>query len=399
LAAAPILSDSDAVIRDGLCIGADCPAIPAFNGSTLLFRDLTLALHFEDTTDPLTGHPANDWRGLINDTGSGAPSFFAIEDFTGGRIPFLIEAGAPFHALYLDASGAVGLGTNTPQSNLHLLDGNTPTLRLEQDTGQSFVAQSWDLGGNEANFFVRDVTASGGAEVLPFAVQAGAEDDTLTVGTAGNVGVNTDDPQAPMHVMDTGTPFAANAETMLLLQNTGTSTSRVRMSLVGGAGGNAQIAFGDTDSEFSGRIRYFHTDDRMDFITGFGQPPVVTFDSTATDVIRTSTGARLTAGGIWTNASSRALKFDIAALSSTDAAAVLQGLAPVSFRYTAQPEELTLGFIAEDVPDLVAMGGRETLSPMDLVAVLTRVVQDQNAAIADLEARLAALEAGYATTE
>lgn len=36
-----------------------------------------------------------------------------------------------------------------------------------------------------------------------------------------------------------------------------------------------------------------------------------------------------------------------------------------------------MGFIAEDVPDLVATPNRKSLSPMDIVAVLTKVVQEQ----------------------
>jgi len=36
-----------------------------------------------------------------------------------------------------------------------------------------------------------------------------------------------------------------------------------------------------------------------------------------------------------------------------------------------------VGFIAEDVPALVATKDRKRLSPMDIVAVITRVVQEQ----------------------
>ena len=40
-------------------------------------------------------------------------------------------------------------------------------------------------------------------------------------------------------------------------------------------------------------------------------------------------------------------------------------------------DEAHVGFIAEDVPDLVATGDRKGLSAMDIVAVLTKVVQQQ----------------------
>jgi len=51
-----------------------------------------------------------------------------------------------------------------------------------------------------------------------------------------------------------------------------------------------------------------------------------------------------------------------------------------------------VGFIAEDVPELLATKDRKGLSPMDIVAVLTRVVQEQQKTIADLSEKLTDLE-------
>jgi hypothetical protein len=94
-------------------------------------------------------------------------------------------------------------------------------------------------------------------------------------------------------------------------------------------------------------------------------------------------GARCTAGGVWTNASSIVLKENIASLSSERATAALQGLNPVTYNYKADKAEEYVGFIAEEVPELVAMNDRQALSPMDIVAVLTKVTQDQQKQIRD----------------
>ena len=93
--------------------------------------------------------------------------------------------------------------------------------------------------------------------------------------------------------------------------------------------------------------------------------------------IELANGAKCTSGGVWTNASSRELKKDIEALPLNQAKEALSGLQPVTYRYNADPEEKQVGFIAEDVPELVATNTRKELSPMDVVAVLTKVVQDQ----------------------
>jgi hypothetical protein len=42
-----------------------------------------------------------------------------------------------------------------------------------------------------------------------------------------------------------------------------------------------------------------------------------------------------------------------------------------------------VGFIAEDVPELVATNDHKSLSPMDIVAVLTTVAKDQRVQLAD----------------
>jgi hypothetical protein len=112
-----------------------------------------------------------------------------------------------------------------------------------------------------------------------------------------------------------------------------------------------------------------------------------------------ASGAFVTTGGVWTNASSRELKRDIHSLGAEEALAALAGLDPVRFYYKADPSDEYLGFIAEDVPDLVATADRKTLSPMDLTAVLTKVVQEQQKAIVDLRATVASLSEKLAAME
>ena len=72
------------------------------------------------------------------------------------------------------------------------------------------------------------------------------------------------------------------------------------------------------------------------------------------DAIGVWNGARLTTGGVWTNASSRELKDNIETLSTEDANEALAALSPVRYVYKNSRDEEYMGFIAEDVPDLVA---------------------------------------------
>ena len=104
-----------------------------------------------------------------------------------------------------------------------------------------------------------------------------------------------------------------------------------------------------------------------------------------------ASGAHVTAGGVWTNSSSRERKENIAALSADEATLALMALDPVVFNYLEERGEDYVGFIAEDVPALVANRDRDALSAMDIVAVLTRVVQEQQNRIQELEQKLDAL--------
>ena len=98
---------------------------------------------------------------------------------------------------------------------------------------------------------------------------------------------------------------------------------------------------------------------------------------TALHPIHHTNQAHLTTGGVWTDSSSRTAKKNIKNLSQRDADAAFAMLAPKKFEYKVNGEK-HLGFIAEDVHDLVATEDRKGLSSMDIVAVLAKVMQKQS---------------------
>jgi hypothetical protein len=111
-----------------------------------------------------------------------------------------------------------------------------------------------------------------------------------------------------------------------------------------------------------------------------------------TQPLQMASGAHVTAGGVWTNASSREYKEEIENLTSEEALEAIRDLNPVKFAYKTDRTDRHVGFVAEEVPDLVATKDRKGLSPMDIVAVLTRVVQDQQKTISDLSEKVGNLE-------
>jgi len=104
------------------------------------------------------------------------------------------------------------------------------------------------------------------------------------------------------------------------------------------------------------------------------------------------TGGAHCNGTTWVNGSSREVKENIEALEAGEALNAVEGLEPVKFNYREEKGEKCLGFIAEEVPELVAMNDRKGLSPMDIVAVLTKVVQEQQKSLSVQEKAISELK-------
>ena len=89
----------------------------------------------------------------------------------------------------------------------------------------------------------------------------------------------------------------------------------------------------------------------------------------------------LTVGGVWTTPSSRKYKDNIKPLNTQEAVDTVLKLHPVTYNYKVDKNEHHVGFIAEDVPDIVATQGRKSIDPMNVTAVLTAVLKQQQKVI------------------
>ncbi len=198
----------DLIVDGSTCIGLSCANGENFGFDTLRLKENNLRIKFQDTSG--TSYPTSDWQLTANDSFAGGLNKFSIEDIDAGRSPLTIEAGAPSHSLYVDGGGLVGLGTSIPEVDLHVVSGNTPALRLEQNGTSAFTPQTWDVAGNEFNFLVRDVTNS---SALPFRIRPGAPTDTIFVDTDGEIGLGTAFPDAGLHLRYTSNDDGIHVET------------------------------------------------------------------------------------------------------------------------------------------------------------------------------------------
>ncbi len=358
-----VLHYDDVIITGSLCVGFDCADGESFGYCTLKLKENNLQICFEDTS---TGtFPTRDWKIQTNDSTSGGASYFTIWDTDGGVRPFTIEAGAPAHSLYVEDYGRVGLGTSLPVLDLHIVNGDTPAIRLDQDASLGWTVQVWDIAGNESNFFVRDVT---GGSKLPFRIQPGAPTNTITMKSDGKVGIGTWSPAYKLEIETTG----ENAE--IVCERTDGATNFMSSTASYGQFG--------TVSNHSCRI-LVNSAWKMEI-------------TSATDINMADGGGY---NGTWNPASSRDLKENIQGLNTDEAMEALIGLNPVKYNYKEQKQEPRVGFIAEDVPELVAMNGRKSLGTVDILAVLTKVVQEQQKIVENQQKTITELQKKIADLE
>ena len=244
---AEVLSEDNPTIRSFLCLGFNCADSDIAGIDDFRIKDNTIRMHFDDVSS--SSLPDNDWRIMINDSAGGSEEFFAIQDATRGPVVFKLSAGAPENALFMAPTGRIGLNTSMPLRELHIVDENTLTIRLDQ-RGGSDPTQVWDINGNHNAFYVSDVTAG----TTPFRVEPGAPNNSFSVENNGFVGLGTATPEELLHIRsntansDAFALFDANAagsDAAFLLRQNGTvpstwefrnqqSSGRLNVGLVGG---------------------------------------------------------------------------------------------------------------------------------------------------------------------
>jgi hypothetical protein len=258
--------------------------------------------------------------------------------------------------------GRVGIGTTNPTSRLHIHTGDATTIDLSTSSTTEPVFQrffhSTNLQGGAVGFDTDDNVLK-----LVHGGNFNTSTNGLTIASDGNVGIGTTSPTQKL-VVDGNLRVPTSNRVMF------------------GGPFSAEYIYNPNGSSL--RI-HVGNDDRIT-IANDGNVGIGT--TSPNNPLEMGSGAHVTAGGVWTDASSREYKENISNLTQEEAIAALAGLNPVKFNYKSEKDEEYVGFIAEDVPDLVATKDRQSLSPMDIVAVLTKVVQQQQKKIAELEVRL-----------
>ena len=166
----------------------------------------------------------------------------------------------------IDSSGSVGIGTSSPQAELHVHDSaGHAKIRL---SGAASDADTFEIyqgitGVTNGGLTIRDVEESA---------------DRLVINSTGNVGIGTSSPSADLEVVG-GATIRGNGDTILLL-NTASD-----------AGDKSLIRFGDNNDADAGYIDYDHGTNSLAF--GVNAAERMRIDSSGNVGIGTSPSANL----------------------------------------------------------------------------------------------------------
>ncbi len=284
--------------------------------------------------------------------------------------------GDPKNVVFVDDDGNVGIGTITPSTMLEIA-GNNEVLRLE---GFGTFINMTDGINSTATIqrFGRSLKITGPiAGTIELAVGGGTE----LVNKSGKIGIGTTGPVQRLDVVGSSEPASGDSPKgsvsirgngTLGVLNLGVDESDTFYSWIQSRKINAATFFNLALNPVGGNV-------------GIG--------TTAPDhPLHMGSGAHVTVAGVWTDASSREYKENIRDLTANEAMATLIELRPSRFNYKVDKDDEYVGFIAEDVPDLVATKDRKGLSPMDVTAVLTKVVQEQQKMMKSMAEKIEKLE-------
>ncbi|HEY6138993.1 MAG TPA: tail fiber domain-containing protein [Thermoanaerobaculia bacterium] len=376
-----VVTADDAIIQGSLCVGLDCVNNESFGFDTIRLKENNTRIKFDDTSTT-AGCPNNDWQLTANDACGGANKF-SIEDITGAKVPFTITAGAPTNSVFVASSGKVGFGNSSPGLNLHITATDTPAIRQEQTNGGGFTAWTWDIGANEANWFVRDLTSG---SRLPFRIRPGAPTSSIDIAADGKVGIGTASPASQTHIL-TGTLNGLRVESSNsgFLEVGKTSATRWRWANDYNAANILELLVGLSGGDPTASLLTVTTTGRV----GIG----TTNPAAQLSIVNGASSSTVNAGSsTFTTTSSRTFKENIEPVVANNILEKIEATPVVTYDFINGGPKNRMGLIAEDFYKVFGRGDDKHIDGQDVEMALWLAVQKLTAENKALTDRLAQIE-------
>ena len=256
-------------------------------------------------------------------------------------------------AMIIDATGNIGIGQSAPTEKLEVagnmrFNAQDPEITFLDQTGTNgdrrsairteFFSEFGIPGSTPAdqrmNFYVSNNFSTGMTQVL-------------TLQGDGDVGIGLNNPQAKLDIQSSSGPlirFKTDRPWIFEESGSGISSSLVLKSTSDKKSFKILTPSGAT-------VANFYTDNSnptVELAPNGGEVGIGVVDPT--HPLHLGSGAHCTSGGVWTNASDRNKKYQIAELNY-GLEEILQ-MAPVAYRYKAD-SSASIGFVAQDVEQII----------------------------------------------
>jgi hypothetical protein len=374
----------DVVVNGSLCVGLDCSNGESFGSDNVKLKANVLRLKFDDTSAG-GGFPANDWQLTANDAGSSGLNKFSIEDVTGATVPFTIEAGAPNNSLYVNPSGKLGVGTSVPAANVHVVSGNTPSIRLEQNVSGGLSARTWDVAASDTAFAVKDVTAG----TTPLQIQPGAPSSSIAIAATGNVGIGTANPTQELTVKSK----APNQNVIEVHRSQ--SDNQVIMRVFETSSGAGLMSFFDAsgNEDFrltgSGGMSWFAGTVGLNCNSPGGFDFSIKSGFNADTACNTGIRSQINAGATqFTVTSSRTIKENLQPIQVPGLLERIAAIGVYSYDFIDGPKD-ELGLMAEDFHTIFGRGSDKVINGQEIEMALWLAVQELTAENKGLRSQVA----------
>ncbi len=150
---------------------------------------------------------------------------------------------------------ALGIGTTTPSYGLHTYSSDDILANFQSSTALAGISIQ---DSTDTAYLLNQ------SSTLSLGYTNSLSNANLSIDVAGNIGIGTTNPTYRLHLQD-GFVRAGLAGTQMMIEN---STTDTYLTILSPSNKNCAVLFGDELQAYRGRVVYYNTDDRLQFVAG-----------------------------------------------------------------------------------------------------------------------------------